>query len=130
MFPLAAPGRSVWIVLVLLSPTFADDPPKPDSPLVRLLKKAPPDRQAPIVSRLGQIGSPADLDYLLDQATRPDGFTPQIRLKALEALTDAAVTRKVKPEGYLASLDRLLLKGKADLPSRLAAIRLAGLWKV
>lgn len=123
-------GRSLLAFLLLVSSVSADDAPKPDSPLVRLLKKAPPERQGPIVSRLGQIGTPADLGFLLDQATRPEGFAAPIRRLALDALADAALTRKqVKPDGDLANLGSLF-DARTDPTVRLAAIRLAGLWKV
>lgn len=136
------PDRRSWfpillacLVAALATPARADDPPQSqaESPLVKLLKsgRVPEERQGTIVEMIGQRGGAADLAYLYQQALRPDGFSAAIRLKALNALAEAASTRKVQPAGDLSGLGRLIrLQEKADAPLRLAAIRLAGFWKV
>ena len=51
-----------------------------------------------------------------------------MRRTALEALADAALLRRVQPKGNLAELGQII--AKADAPTQLAALRLAGAWKV
>ena len=105
-----------------------------DSPLVKILKKGglPEERQATIVEmvvRRGAEGDKAsDLGYVFDQAVRADGFPAPVRRKALAAMAEAAVTSKTRPSGDLSRLKTLI--SESDPALRLAAIRLAGLWKV
>jgi putative heme-binding domain-containing protein len=123
----------VLFTLVLVPPALADDAlPTPDSPLVKLLSKAPKERRGQIAALVAKRGTPADLRYLLDQTLAPDAFTPDVRLKALEGLADAALTRATKPDAHLEQIGALITPegGKGDPALRLAAIRLAGLWKV
>jgi putative heme-binding domain-containing protein len=111
----------------------ADDEPRPDSPLVKLLKsgRVPEERQGTIVEMIGKRGNAADLSYLYQQALRPDGFPEATRLKALDALAEAALTRRARPEGDPSKLATLIRpQGAKVAPAlRLAATRLAGLWK-
>ena len=78
--------------------------------MVRLLKggKVPDERQGTIVEMIGKRGSAADLTYLYERVLDPSGFTPENRLTALNALAEAALTRKTKPEGDLSKLASLL----------------------
>jgi putative heme-binding domain-containing protein len=102
-----------------------------DSALIRLLKsgRIPEERQPQIVSKIGQLGSAEDLAYLFDRSVDPKGFSIAVRVKALDALADAALTRKgLKPAGDLSRLDTLLIP--ETNPARIHAIRLAGLWKL
>lgn len=102
-----------------------------DSALVRLLKsgRVPEDRQPQVVSKIGQLGSAEDLRFLYDKALTDDGFAPAVRVKALETLAEAALTRKgLKPNESLASVTKLITQ-ENPTPLRLAAIHLIGLWK-
>jgi putative heme-binding domain-containing protein len=137
MTPLATRrlGRSSLILtlLSLTSPAIADDPPKPASPLVKLLenKALPADRQGTVVEMIGKRGSADDLGYLYQRAIQPEGFSEAVRRKALDALSEAALTRQTRPSGDVSGLGGLVRPdAKVDPASRLAAIRLAGLWKV
>ena len=125
-------GRfTIGLLWLIATPALADDPPKPESALVRLLKsgRVPEERQAPIIAKIGQLGSADDLRFLYDKALADDGFAPALKVKAMDALADAALTRKgLKPPDFLGAVTRLIAKDKA--PSlRLAAIRLVGTWK-
>ena len=121
-------------LLALVLPVLADDPPKPDSPLVKALKagKVPEERQGPVVAAIVKRGSPSELGYILGRVVEPSGFTPAVRREALDALADAAQTGKEKPDFDLSRLEALIRpdNAKADAPSRLAALKLAGFWKV
>jgi len=122
--------RPLAAILLLLAPASAparDEPPKPESNYVKLLKKAPEARLGTIVDILGQRGDADDLAYLFGRAVDPKGFPPAVRLKALEVLADAALTRKAVPGGDVSGLARLF--GPAEPAARLAAFRLAGVWK-
>jgi putative heme-binding domain-containing protein len=137
MTPLATRrlGRSSLILtlLSLTSPALADDPPKPASPLVKLLenKALPADRQGTVVEMIGKRGSADDLSYLYQRAIQPEGFSEAVRRKALDALSEAALTRQTRPSGDVSGLGGLVRPdAKADPASQLSAIRLAGLWKV
>ena len=112
----------------------ADDPPAPDSPLVKLLKsgRVPEARQGTIVDMIGKRGSAADLAFLYEHALEPGRFPAAMRVKALEALAEAALTRELRPAGNLDSLVPLLKSSSTGSDQMLgkAAIRLAGLWKL
>ncbi|HEU5116848.1 MAG TPA: HEAT repeat domain-containing protein, partial [Isosphaeraceae bacterium] len=123
-----------WLAIPLLvaCSSFAQ---AQESAMVRLLKggKVPDERQGTIVEMIGKRGSAADLTYLYERVLDPSGFTPENRLTALNALAEAALTRKTKPEGDLSKLASLLKASdglKTSEKVRLAAIRLAGLWQV
>ncbi len=100
--------------------------------MVKMLRsgRVPAERQGTVIDMIGKRGSAADLGFLLEQALSPE-FTPANRLRALEALSEAALTRDVRPEGDLGRLAPLVeAKADADPAARQAAVRLAGLWKV
>ncbi len=117
-------------LLVLLCITATTTASADDSPLVKLLKsgRVPEARLPAMIDQIGKRGSEADLGYVFERAVDPKGFPAVARLKALDALAEAALTRKLRPEGDLARLGAIL-RGKDDA-ARLAAARLAGLWKV
>jgi putative heme-binding domain-containing protein len=113
------------------SAALADDPtPAQDSPLVKMLRtgRVPAERQGTIIEMVGKRGAAADLGFLLERALDPKGFSPANRLKALDALSEAALTRNLRPTGDLGRLAPLIAM-KGDPGARLAAVRLAGLWK-
>ena len=84
-----------------------------------------------IVDIIGKRGGADDLAYIYDRATAPDGFPAPDRLKALDILADAALTRDLRPKVDFAGLARSIKASDPDVPAslRLAAIKLAGLWK-
>jgi len=136
----AAPSRPLAALLATLIavaavPAFAgpaDD--APSSPILKRLKAGtlPEDRQGAAIDRVLKGGEPADLGYLFAQAVGPDGFPAPLRVKVLTALADAAATNPARPEGDLSRLGTLIRAGDAEapVPLRLAAIQLAGRWKV
>ena len=118
-------GAGTVFLLVLLSSAFAR---ADDGPLTKALKRVPADRQGPVIDMIGKRGTAADLDYLFEQALKPEGFSRPSRLKALEALAESAQTRDLRPSGDLARLTALF-DSKSEPAARLSAVRLAGLWK-
>ena len=112
----------------------ADDPPAPDSPLVKLLKskRVPEARLGAIVDMIGKRGTAGDLDYIFQQVIAPDGFPAPIKFMAIEALVEAASNRNLRPAK---GLDRLVDLMNPDEPRfdaglEKAVVRLAGLWKL
>lgn len=99
-------------------------------PLLKLLEsgRVPAERQGTVVEMICTRGDAPDLAVVFGRLQQPDGFSPATRVKVLELLTDAAVTRKVKPTGELAGLSKLLESPDREL--QLAAIRLASVWKL
>jgi hypothetical protein len=99
-------------------------------PIMRLLKsgRLPKERLGNVVDLVCQRGNAEDLAYVFELVTKPDGLPADVRLKALSGLTRAAETRKVQPAGDLTALATLM--EDKDAAVRLAAVRLAGAWKV
>jgi putative heme-binding domain-containing protein len=126
------PVRSILILvsalLALSTPASADDE-APESPLIKLLKRLPDERKPAIIDRIGKGGKPEELRFLFDRAVAPEGWSAAVRGKAIDALAEAALTRKMRPEGDLTAI-ATLLGPKTDASVRLAAIRLAALWKL
>lgn len=82
----------------------------------------PNDRRR-LLTVLARLGTPADLDSVFAHAVA------QADARLLTALAEAAKTRRVVPKGTLApSFSKLLAADSAEV--RIAALRLAGLWKV
>ena len=112
----ATPSRAVRVFILLaavplIAPAAqADDPPAPDSPLVKLLKskRVPEARQGSIVDMIGKRGTAADLDYIFQQAIAPDGFPAPMKVKAFEALAEAASNRNLRPAKDLDGLIPLI----------------------
>jgi putative heme-binding domain-containing protein len=126
--------RPLVIVLLCLLPSLAAAQSSPAvAPLVKLLEggKVPAASQPTLVEMICTRGEPGDLAAVYARVLSPDGFPPALRLKAIDLLSDAAVTRKLKPAGDLSGLTRLIESGSAkDAPLQLAAIRLAARWKL
>ncbi|GIW88403.1 MAG: hypothetical protein KatS3mg108_2727 [Isosphaeraceae bacterium] len=103
-----------------------------DSPLVRLLKggRVPPERQGAVVDLIARRGTAADLAYLLQQVADPNGFEPSVRLRALDALADAARQRATYPDGDRSAVLRLAADPQLAPDLRARATRLAGLWSL
>jgi putative heme-binding domain-containing protein len=121
---------SVSTLLVLTTILPADEP-SPAAPLMKLLQsgRLPAERVGTVVEMVCQKGNAKDLAYVFEQLQKPDAFKPAVRLKVMDLLTDAAVVRKVKPEGDLSPLKLLLLEN-TEPRLKLAAVKLASVWKV
>ena len=102
-------------------------------PLMKLFQsgRLPAERQAAVVEMICNRGNANDLKVIFEKALQPEGFAPELRQKSLQWLTDAAVTRKVKPAGELAPLEKLVVGTDAIKNPSLqqAAIKLASTWK-
>src|SRR5262245_9833748 len=74
--------------------------------LRRLLEsgRVPPERQGTILEMICARGEADDLAVVFDLVNKPGALAPEMKLKVLELLTDAAVTRKVRPSGDLSPL--------------------------
>jgi putative heme-binding domain-containing protein len=118
------------ITLSCTTPALADDPPSTVGPVLKLFLsgRLPAERQGTVVEMICNRGNEHDLRVIFDKVVHPDGFAADLRMKAMSWLGDAASTRKVKPEGDLSALDRLVSAKEPAL--QLAAIRLATAWKV
>ena len=130
---LAATAHAVlcsFALASILAPfATADEPPKPDSPFVKMLKggKIPEERLGTVFDMIGKRGKVADLTYLFDQVVKPKALSPANTIKALNSLAEAAQTQSLKPEGDLGRLAAWI--ADKDAPTSLAAIKLASLWK-
>ena len=118
------------LVILLVGPSPAAGQGGSAGAVMNLLKsgKVPPERLGPVLEIVCVRGNPAELAYVLDRVLEPDAFPPAVRSDVLHKLADAAVTRKVIPEGDLSGVAELLASDDPQL--REAAIELAGLWKV
>lgn len=130
--------RALWLIAVVFSLTMfsvhaADEPESAVGPLMKLFQsgRLPAERQGAVVEMICNRGNSHDLRVIFDKAIQPDGFAPELRQKSLQWLTDAAVTRKVKPAGELGALEKLVVGDDAvkNPPLQQAAIRLASIWK-
>ncbi len=95
--------------------------------LVRKEGGVPRDGSGPWIELIGLAGGATELRLLFDQLLRGD-FADAVALRAMAALGDAARLRSVKPAGDLAGLATLLRA--ANERARIAAVQLAGSWKV
>lgn len=127
-----------WLVALLFVrwsalAAAADAPPSAAGPLRKLLEsgRLPAERQGTVLEMICNRGNEHDLRVVFDRVVAPGGLPPEVQLKALGWLADAAVTRKVKPTGELAALDQLVVgEAAAKNPARQrAAIRLAAAWR-
>jgi putative heme-binding domain-containing protein len=104
------------------------------SSLRRLLEsgRVPPERQGTILEMICTRGEADDLAVVFKQLDKPGALAPATKRRVVELLTDAAVTRKVKPSGDLSPLAKLLESDEATKDRRLQAglIRLAAVWKL
>lgn len=111
----------------------AEDPPSAVGPLMKLFQsgRLPAERQGTVAEMICTRGNEHDLRVIFDKVIQPDGFAPDLRLKAMGWLVDAAVTRKIKPTGNLSAVDKLVSPTTASKNSalELAAIKLASTWK-
>lgn len=119
-------------VLVAAS-AHADEPPSAVGPLMKLFQsgRLPAERQGTVVEMICNRGNEHDLKVIFDKIIEPEGFAPDLRIKAMQWMTDAASTRKVKPAGNLAELEKLVVgKAASENPAlQQSAIKLASTWK-
>lgn len=132
------PASRLLLATVLLYPLVgtlvAEEPASAVGPLMKLFQsgRLPPERQPAVVEMICQRGNPNDLQIVLEKVLQAEGFTPELRVKALDWLADAVTTRKVIPSGDLSAISDLVAGDRAvgnpQLQSR--AIRLASECKV
>lgn len=129
--------RAIVLVVAVIGfsiPTVrGDEPESAVGPLMKLFQggRLPAERQGTVVEMICNRGNANDLKVVFDKIVQPDGFTPDLRLKAMQWMTDAAVTRKVKPAGDLAAIEKLVVGESAAAHPALqqASIKLASTWK-
>jgi putative heme-binding domain-containing protein len=99
-------------------------------PLVELVKagKVGADREEGVLTLIGGLGGPEELSLVLDRVLAGDAMPANERVHLLEALSQAAQQRRVRPAGDMARVGRLLAADNDAV--RAAAIRDAGLWQV
>ncbi len=90
-------------------------------------KPIPRDGSGSMIELISQTGGPDELRRLFSQVLER-GFEPAAAARALNALSEAARLRSVKPSGDLAPLAGLL--EHTDPGIQTAAARLAGGWKI
>lgn len=117
-------------VSMTISTARAEDPPSAVGPVLKLFKsgRLPPERQGTVVEMICNRGNEHDLRVVFDQLLLPEGFAPDLRLKVIGWLSEAATTRKVNPTGDLAAFTKLIAAKETTV--RLAAIRAAAAWKL
>lgn len=112
---------------------YSDEPESAVGPLMKLFQsgKLPVERQPTVVEMICNRGNANDLKVVFDKIVQADGFTPELRLKSMQWLADAASTRKVKPAGDLSVLEKLVVgeAASANAPLQQGAIKLASTWK-
>ncbi|MDX1927381.1 MAG: HEAT repeat domain-containing protein [Pirellulaceae bacterium] len=131
--PFAALVSIVVLTIAVATPFVsvrAEDPPSAVGPVLKLFKsgRLPPERQGTVVEMICNRGNEHDLRVVFDQLLLPEGFAPELRLKVIGWLSEAATTRKVNPTGDLAAFTKLI--SAKETPVRLAAIRAAAAWKL
>lgn len=123
----------VATIIVCGLPVCGQEPESAVGPLMKLFQsgRLPAERQGTVVEMICNRGNSNDLKVVFDKVVQPDGFAPDLRMKAMQWLTDAAVTRKVKPAGELAALEKLVVGEAAAAHPGLqqGAIKLASTWK-
>jgi putative heme-binding domain-containing protein len=116
------------------APAGASDPPATESTLVKLLRsgRVPDARQGLIVEMIGKRGTAADLAFIYEQVLAHGAFPASVRVKALDALADAASNRQLRPPVEMERLVALFSAAapRSDVALARSAIRLAGLWKL
>ncbi|MBL8851801.1 MAG: c-type cytochrome [Planctomycetaceae bacterium] len=122
-------GGTLAILLTLVTPVAAA-PAGSAGAVMNLLRsgKVPPERLGPVLEIVCTRGNAQELAYVYEQVLQPDAFPEQVRVDVLQKLADAALTRKVIPDGDLGGIAGLLTAEASKL--RTAAIPLCGLWGV
>lgn len=123
------------LVSLLTGAAPADEPASAVASVMKLLQsgRVPRSRLGPVIEQVARRGNAHDLAYLYDQADHSAEYDAALRLQVYERLVEAAESRGVIPAGDLSRITEVIgnLPEDADAAAlRLAAIRLAGLWKV
>ncbi|MFO0906168.1 MAG: c-type cytochrome [Pirellulales bacterium] len=117
----------------LVAPAAGDEPVSAVGPLMKLFQsgRLPPERQGTVLEMICKRGNEHDLRVVFEKLVQADGLPPELRRQTMTWLTDAAVTRKVKPAGDLGALESLVVGESAERDAALqaAAIRLASNWQ-
>lgn len=128
-------SRLAVMLLLSLFPAglIAEEAPSAVGPLMKLFQsgRLPAERQGSVAEMICNRGNEHDLRVIFDKMIHTDGFSPDLRLKAMGWLTDAATTRKIKPQGDLSAIDKLITPPMTtkNISLQLAAIKLASTWK-
>lgn len=98
--------------------------------MVRLLQsgKLPESRVGTVVGMIAERGNAENLGILFQEATKADGFSPELKLESLQALKKASESRNLIPAGDLSAIGDLIASD--DQGMKTLGIQLAGLWKV
>ncbi|MFN3152759.1 hypothetical protein [Bremerella sp.] len=98
--------------------------------MVRLLQsgKLPESRVGTVIGMIAERGNAENLGILFQEATKPDGFSPALKLESLQALKKASESRNLIPAGDLSAIGDLVASDDPGLKT--LGIQLAGLWKV
>ena len=112
---------------------WAAEKPSAVAPLLKLLRsgRLPAERMATVVEMVCKRGNQHDLQIMLDNVMSSDQTSPELKRQLVQWLTDAAVTRKVQPEGDRSGV-RVLIDGPqaGQQPAlQRAAIRLVSVWR-
>ncbi|MGE4003255.1 MAG: HEAT repeat domain-containing protein, partial [Planctomycetaceae bacterium] len=110
-----------------------DEPASAVASVMKLLKsgRVPQSRLGPVIEQVARRGNAHDLAYLYEQADRSGDYDAALRLQVYQLLVEAAETRRAIPAGDLTRITDVVATADSDWPElRLAAIRLAGLWRV
>jgi putative heme-binding domain-containing protein len=99
-------------------------------PLLDLMDRGlvPAESEESVLTQVATLGGPADLRRVLDRVLSAKDTTAERQALVLAALGDAMRMRVVRPAGELAAVTKLI--DSSNEPLRVAALRLAGLWKV
>lgn len=92
-------------------------------------RKIDADGSGPWIELIGKAGTPAELTVLFDSLVGDAALKPTTRRRAAESLLEAARARNLRPEGDLSRLGQFFAKD-TDRELQIAAIRLAGQWKI
>jgi putative heme-binding domain-containing protein len=99
--------------------------------LLRMLDtgRVPPERQSILIETVCRRGGAKELKAVWDKVLDATSYSPELRRRVLDWLTEAAATRHVQPDFRAGDVRRLLeesARARALLPD---AIRLATAWK-
>lgn len=104
------------------------------APMIRLIDsgRLPESRLPTVLSLICKRGDAIDLQYVFEKTLDEKIFTPQVRLAALELLSQTTRDRKIKPAGDLTLLKQLLDQGAkaGNIKLQKQVIKLIGQWEV
>ncbi|MCA9185731.1 MAG: HEAT repeat domain-containing protein, partial [Planctomycetales bacterium] len=130
--PAASIALAVACCLCIAASAAADEPASAVPALMKLLEsgRLPEQRLPAVMEMVCNRGNTRDLQVVWDWLGTPDRMSPELQRKVLDWLTDAAVTRKVRPDGDLSLINRWISVdvGHEHPELQEAAIRLAAAW--